>query len=130
MLKLIFSLIVALALTGCARDASISKFVDPVQAFHLIELDGAPFGARATIQFPEAGQVVGQGPCNRYGAAQTVPYPWFAIEGIAATRMACSDLASEAAFFAALEDMTLAEVSNDTLILSNSSGRQMVFEAR
>jgi heat shock protein HslJ len=44
--------------------------------------------------------------------------------------MACPEMVAETAFFEALDDMTLSEASGDTLILSNSDGRQMVFVAR
>lgn len=117
-------------MNGCAADESITGFVDPSAQYHLVEIDGAPLGANATIAFPSAGDVVGQAPCNRYFATQTKPYPWFALNGIGATRMACPDLDAETAYFAALEAMTLAEVSGGTLILSNTDGRSMVFEAR
>lgn len=130
MLKFIPILLIGVLMAGCARDESISKFVDPQSEYHLVELDGVAFTARATIAFPEQGRVVGQAPCNRYFATQSVPYPWFAIEGIGATRMACPDLAAETMFFDALEGMTLAEAVGNTLILSNSVGRQMVFETR
>lgn len=117
-----------LALSGCLRDETIAGFVDSAVTYHLVEMDGAAFAQRATIAFPEPGRVTGKAPCNSYFAIQSVPYPWFALEGIGATRMACPDLPAEAAFFDALEGMTLAEVSGATLILSNSLGRQMVFE--
>ncbi len=123
-------LLAALGMNACSQDESIAKFVDPDVKYHLTELDGAPFEARATIAFPEAGRVVGQAPCNRYFANQTVPYPWFAVDGIGATRMACPDLAAETQFFSALEDMSLAEGLGDTLILSNEDGRRMVFVVR
>ncbi|MDB4213728.1 META domain-containing protein [Octadecabacter sp.] len=130
MLKIIPLLIVATVLSACSRDESISKFADPLAAYHLITLDNMAFSARATISFPEEGRVMGQAPCNTYFAMQSVPYPWFALEGIGATRMACPDLAQESEFFGALEGMTLSEVIGDTLILSNSVGREMVFVAR
>ena len=95
----------------------------------LSELDGAPFAARATLGFPEAGRIAGQGPCNRYSGEQTVPYPWFATENITSTRRACPDLAAEQAFFAALAAMTLSEVAGDVLILRDDTGREMVFRA-
>jgi heat shock protein HslJ len=44
--------------------------------------------------------------------------------------MACENLSAETVFFAALEEMMLAEASGDTLILSNTDGREMVFVAR
>ena len=46
------------------------------------------------------------------------------------TRRACPELPEETAFFKALEQMTLAEVVGETLILSNTEGGEMVFEAR
>lgn len=119
-----------IALTACRADESLSQFADPEAEYHLIELDGAAFVARATIAFPTEGEVTGQAPCNRYFAAQSVPYPWFQVHNIGATRMACPELDAEAAFFAALEDMTLSEVLGDTLILTNEAGRKMVFVAR
>jgi heat shock protein HslJ len=117
-------------LSGCSRDESISKFVDPASEYHLVELNGLAFSSTATIAFPEQGRVVGLSQCMRFFASQTVPYPWFSLEGIGSTRMACPNLPQETAFFDALEGMTLAEVSGRTLILSDSIGRQMVFEAR
>ncbi|MBU2992615.1 META domain-containing protein [Octadecabacter sp. 1_MG-2023] len=119
-----------LALAACQGDESVSKFTDPEAEYQLAEIDDAPFTALATISFPEEGRVEGQAPCNRYFATQTAPYPWFALEGIGATRMACENLAAESAFFAALEVMTLSEVQGGTLILSNVDGRSMVFKAR
>ena len=116
--------------SACVPDERVASFIEPTVEYYLIDLDGAPFDGTATISFPETGKVVGQAPCNRYFAAQTEPYPWFSLEGIGATRMACLDLNLESAFFAALEEMTLSEVSGDTLILSNTDGRQMVFVAR
>ena len=44
--------------------------------------------------------------------------------------MVCPELEVEGAFFAALEDKSLAEVVGDTLILTNDAGHRMVFEAR
>lgn len=46
-----------------------------------------------------------------------------------ATKMACSELASETNFFSALTDMTLSEVGNETLILTNDQGRSMIFKS-
>ena len=129
-MRILLSLLMILALVGCQPDESVSKFTDPNAEYHLIEIDGEPFTARATIAFPKEGEVVGQAPCNRYFARQTVPYPWFALEGIGATRMACEDLNAETTFFAALSEMSLAEVVDGTLILTNEAGRGMVFEAR
>jgi len=113
----LLGLLSLIALTACQQDESVSKFA-------------VAFTSRATIAFPKEGEVVGQAPCNRYFATQTVPYPWFALSGIGATRMACPELEAESAFFAALEDMSLVEIVGPTLILTNEAGREMVFEAR
>jgi heat shock protein HslJ len=129
-MRYLMSLLTFLVLAACQQDETVSKFASPDAEYHLIEIDGSPFEAWATIVFPTQGEVVGQAPCNRYFAKQTVPYPWFALEGIGATRMACPDLEAETAYFAALEDMSLVEVVGDTLILTNEAGRRMVFVAR
>lgn len=116
-------LLLPLILAGCAADETISGFADPQAIYALEGLDGA------TIQFPEQGRVAGQGPCNRYFANQTAPYPWIKIGPIGATKMACPDLEQEQAFFQALEQSTLAEVSGPTLILTTDSGEELVFRA-
>jgi heat shock protein HslJ len=130
MLKILPILIPLTFLNSCVGDESIAGYVDPSAEFILVEIDGEAINLRTTIAFPAVGEVVGQAPCNRYSATQTAPYPWFSVDGIGTTRMACPDMAAEAAFLAALQDMTLSEASGDTLILSNSDGRQMVFVAR
>ena len=130
MFKFISAFLPFIFASACVPDERVSSGIEPTIEYNLIDLDGAPFDGTATISFPEPGKVVGQAPCNRYFATQTEPYPWFSLEGIGATRMACPDLNVESSFFAALEEMTLSEVSGDTLILSNTDGRQMVFVAR
>ncbi len=115
--------------SACSSDETISAFVDPATVFRLHEIDGAAFDAKATVQFPKPGQITGQAPCNSFHGVQSLPYPWFGADPIAATKRGCPDLPAEARFFAALGDMTLAEVSGDTLILSNDAGRQMLFRA-
>lgn len=122
-------LLFLLALSACSSGQSVSKLADRTAEYVLIEIDGVPFAANATLRFPHAGEITGQTPCNSYFANRTVPYPWFGIEGVGATRMACPAQAAEAAYFAALEDMTQADVRGGVLILSNSNGRRMVFEA-
>ncbi|MDU8943911.1 META domain-containing protein [Ovoidimarina sediminis] len=116
-----------LTLAACAGDETISGYADRDATYLLSDLFGEPFDATATISFPEEGQIAGTGPCNAYSAAQSAPYPWFEPGPIAATRRACPDLSAEAAFLAALETMTLSEVTGDVLILSDEDGREMVF---
>ena len=116
-------------LAACGPDETISGYADPKATYVLREIDGAPFASIATIRFPQEGQVAGSGPCNGYTASQSVPYPWFALGPIAATRKACPALGDEGTFFEALATMEFAEVTGDVLILSNGNNQQLVFQA-
>jgi len=122
-------LLPVLALAACT-DESLSGYADPAAIYRLTKIDGAPFAARATASFPDKRRIAGQAPCNRYSGELSAPYPWFKTGPLMVTRMACADLAAEQIFFAALTDMTLAEVQGPTLILSNIDGREMVFTAQ
>ena len=115
----------ALVLAGCA-DETISGYAAP-GPWRLVSIDGEPYPAEATMDLSVPGRVSGRGPCNGWSAAQRVPYPWFEIGPVTATRMACPALADEAAFFGALEAMELAEASGDVLVLSTADGREMEF---
>lgn len=115
--------------TACVGDESLAKYGASGKVWSLSEIDGAAFGALATMEFDDAGWIKGQAPCNRYSVQQKAPYPWFEVGPTMATKMACPDLAAENAFFTALSAMTLSEVGNTTLILSNDAGRTMVFKS-
>ncbi|MEL7013948.1 MAG: META domain-containing protein [Pseudomonadota bacterium] len=128
MIRAALGLSVFTAFISCA-DATLSGYGSADRLWVLKEIDGAAFTARATLEFPEEGVLQGKAPCNTFRGTQTVPYPWFKAENIAATRMACPELEAENAFFTALSEMTLAEVGGDTLLLSNDAGREMVFLA-
>jgi len=119
----------ALAVTACRADETVGAYGAADRTWMLVELDGAPFEPRATLAFPEKDRIAGKAPCNSYSGAMTAPYPWFEAVQMSVTSMACPDLEAEAAFFSALGDMTLSEVSGDTLILSTEAGRGMVFKA-
>lgn len=123
------ALLALMAVFSCGADETISAFADAETTWALDELDGLAWTAGGTLTFPEEGRVAGRAPCNVFTGAQAAPYPWIEFGPIAATRMACPDLEAEQRFFTALEEMTVAEVSGDTLILSNDAGRQMVFRA-
>jgi heat shock protein HslJ len=116
-------------LVSCGSDETISGYADRKMIYALASIDNAPFTARATIAFAKEGAVNGTRPCNTFQAAQSVPYPWFALGPIASTRRACPDLGQETAYFAALADMHFAEVAGTVLILSNKAGGEMVFQA-
>ncbi len=115
------------ALFGCQSDETISAYAG--DGYRLISLDGQDFPAEATLFVGEPGVIHGRAPCNSYSGEQTAPYPWFETGVIRATRRACADLDAETAFLRALGEMAFAESSGDTLILSNSTGREMVFQA-
>ncbi|WP_428512541.1 META domain-containing protein [Roseovarius sp.] len=117
------------SLLNCSGDETLSGHGAADRTWQLAELDGAAFDARATITFPEEGKIVGEAPCNRYFAAQLQPYPWFEAAEIGTTRRACPDLAQETAYLDALGAMSLAEVTETTLILSTPEGREMIFRA-
>lgn len=116
-------------LVDCTGDETLSGYGAADVTWKLIEINGTAFQAEATLQFPEEGKITGEGPCNSFFGAQTLPYPWFMADQIASTRRACPELGSEALMLQTLEKMTLAEVSANVLILSNDAGEQMVFEA-
>ena len=126
MKKLVMIALVLLA--GC-KDETVSGYAADGALWKLETINGALFGARVTMTFPELGKIAGQAPCNRYFGTQTAPYPWIEVKGIASTKMACPDLKAESAFFKTLESMTLSEAVGSTLILSNDKGDEMVFRA-
>ena len=107
----------------------MAKYGGAGKVWVLSEVDGAPFTARATMEFDKAGWIKGQAPCNRYSVKQEAPYPWFKVGPTMATKMACPDLDAETKFFNALSDMTLSEVLGNVMILSNDAGREMVFKS-
>lgn len=118
-----------LLITSCRADETLRAYGAADRVWTLTELDGAPFTARATLEFPEDDRITGQAPCNRYFSVNSVPYPWFKAGPIGSTKMACPDMVTEAQFFAALGVMTLSEVAGNVLILSTPEGREMVFKS-
>lgn len=121
--------IIALTLLAACKDETISGYAADGALWQLKSINGAPFTARATLTFPEPGKIAGRAPCNSYFGAQKAPYPWFEIDSVASTKMACPDLKLENQFLQALGKMTLSEATGNTLILSNDKGDQMVFKA-
>lgn len=116
-------------LSGCFQDETVSAYGAANKTWALVELDGQPFGPRATLTFPERGKIAGKAPCNSYSGTLDAPYPWFDAQQLVVTRMACPDLEAEAVFFAALSRAGQSEVAGDTLILRNDAGQEMVFKA-
>lgn len=122
-------LLIAL-LAGCGADETVSGVVSPETVFLLESIADAPFAAKATITFPGAGKVLGEAPCNRWSAAQSLDFPLVKIGPILSTKRACAQQADEAAFFAALETMRRVDATGRVLILSDNAGTEMVFRAQ
>ena len=114
-------------LAGCGDETS-SGYATPGAEYHLQEINGTAFPARATITFPEKGRIAGYGPCNSWSATQSAPYPWFKATSIGGTEIACPDLDQEQIFYQRLAAMTLIEFSGPTLLLANDAGDEMLFQ--
>ncbi|MBB3992657.1 heat shock protein HslJ [Sulfitobacter undariae] len=130
MKTVLIPLLIALSLTAaCRKDETVSAYGGADHVWTLKTLNGNIFPAPATLTFPEVGQIAGNGPCNSYFGAMDAPYPWFQAGPIGSTRRACPDMRAETVFLDSLKAATLIEVVDDTLILSNPEGLEMIFKA-
>ncbi|PRY20260.1 heat shock protein HslJ [Aliiruegeria haliotis] len=125
-----FTVLVGVALVAGCADETISGYANREATYRLEEMHGAPVEWPATIRFPERGRVVGQGPCNDFSAAQSLVYPWIEVAQPNATRRMCPDMAAEQGYLEALQAAHLVEVSGPVLILTDDTGREMVFRAQ
>jgi heat shock protein HslJ len=129
MTRFCFALTAALGLVAClpaGADGVPSDYL--AIEWKLVAINGQPFPAHATLDLATAGKIAGQGPCNRFFAAYDGTLPEFRPGAIAATRMGCPDLAAEVAMFAALDQMTRADVvAPVTLLLTGPDGASMEF---
>ena len=116
-----------LALAACASQETVSQYGGTNYLWKLSEIDGVPVDYAAELSFAADGGVSGEGPCNAFTANQSKPYPWIEIEIDVVEQIYCVDIDREEAFFAALQDMALVEVSGPVMLMSNDAGRQMVF---
>ena len=119
--------VVLLALAGCVS----STPDEPPYWWKLVSIDGKPFAANAQIAFQgeHGDRIIGQAPCNNFsGRVVKEPFPTVRFVDIAATEMACDDLAAETQFFAALGEMTGEGVGIGYLYLVNDAGRRMDFK--
>lgn len=112
---------------ACQADETLRAYGAADKVWVLSEINDQPFNAKADLTFPDEETIAGSAPCNRYSASMTVPYPWFEVGPIAATKRACPDLQDESFFFEKLREMTLSEVLGKILILSTPEGQKMVF---
>ena len=120
-------LLILFALTACVGDETATGYAQSDGEYTLVEIGGSTVESRATIAFDEGGRISGQAPCNRYFTQSKVPYPWFEVGPIGATKMACPNLAEESEFFRMLEAMTLIEFSGPLVLLTNDDGASMTF---
>lgn len=121
-------LILALTMTACKADETISGYTDADAIWELVEINGGSPQSTITLTFPEKGKIAGRAPCNRYFGTQTKPLPWFQTGPIASTKMACPNLDEEQVYFQTLEKSSLAEITKTTLILSNDTGPLLTFK--
>lgn len=119
-----------LYLTVWQPDETLRRYGGEGIVWEVTTLKGQPFEAEATLTFPRRNVIVGQGPCNRFQSTNTTPYPWFKAGPIAATRMACPALDTEYAFFAALNQATIAVIADRTLTFSTDETELIVLKAR
>lgn len=125
----ILTLAVTLGLAACDPTETVTKYGGADYLWQLVEIDGTPVDYKAELMFGPHGSVNGESPCNTFSAIQSKPYPWIEIKIDVVEQIYCPDIDDEAAFFAALQDMSLVEVSGPNMVLSNDkTGRQMVFK--
>lgn len=118
-----------LGLTACDPSETVTKYGGMDYTWKLTEVDGTPIDYNALLSFGPHGSVNGEGPCNGYSGGQIKPYPWVDIQIDFVEELYCSGIDDEEAYFAALSEMTLVEVSGPNMVLSNDeTGRQMVFK--
>lgn len=93
---MIAMLVLGQILTGCVQ-VNVKRAVPPPPSslvgtqWRLESLAGRPAldGVEATLEFPEAGRIAGNGSCNRFDGAATITGERMQMGAIAATRMAC-----------------------------------------
>lgn len=120
----LLSLAALLAVTTSAACAQGPAGAD----WQLVSVDGVAVDYRATLRIAADGGLSGQAPCNSWAGLNGARLPELQLQGLRATRMACDRLGEEAAFFAALEAMTRAEVTEDgRLVLTGPEGRSLEF---
>lgn len=115
----------ALLLAACVSPAMSEGEIEEVD-WHLVGLEGQAVGWKASLRF-DGDSVTGKAPCNSFGGANAAKLPGVSLGPLRATRMACPDLAQEAAFFETLAAMQRAELDQGHLYLIGAEGRIMEF---
>jgi len=123
------ALIAALCAAAAAAPAAAqSPYDNPNVTWELTQIDTTFYKSKATLNFPEPGQVAGKAPCNNFTGMQKGTWPDFETGPLAVTRMACPEMAEENEFFRMLALMTSATTADETLTLSGD-GHLMIFIA-
>lgn len=76
-------------LQGCAGDPRQLLLGEP---WHVNRINGQDTTARITLQFTEEGRIHGQSGCNRYFGRYQLTGEGITTQGLAQTRMACSEI--------------------------------------
>lgn len=118
-------LIAALALFAAAQPGLADQAI-PGKDWILIEVDGGKPGYAASLSLAQPGKITGQAPCNSYFGSIMQTGDSFVVGGLAATRMACPDLAAEAAYLQMLQAVSHGVVQDGLLILTGN-GHEMRF---
>lgn len=116
----------AFTLGAYLKDETVTGYLPSDGPWLLQEIDGHDTDVPVALMFSRD-QVTLTGPCLHLRARQTAPYPWFEATGPDSNGNACPLSPVEAAANDVLAKVTMAEVSNDVLILSQTDGVEMVF---
>jgi heat shock protein HslJ len=93
-------------------------------AWNVVSIGAAPVsGPTFTL---EGDKVSGFGGCNRFGGSVKVEGDTLRLGPLAATRMACDQLAVEQSYFDALESVRGYSIDGDKLVLTSESGAALV----
>lgn len=117
----------SLALVAATVCAAQAQDILSDTIWRLESVTGDPVTAEVTLQIAADGTVSGTASCNQYTGQNTAALPEFSLGPMAVTRMACPDMTTEAAYLAALELITRAEIQDEKLVLTSVDGDQMVF---
>lgn len=110
-------------------DETLAGFAPTGSVYVLEEWAGNKELPHLTLHFERPGRISGKAPCNTFSGLITAPYPWFDLEDLEITKVACPSLSVEIALLSELRRMTIAEVSGDIIMLSSDQGITLTFMA-
>jgi heat shock protein HslJ len=110
-----------------AAAAGGGNWLLPGTTWRLAAIDGRRFPAPVTVTLTTDGRIEGQAPCNRFTADYTGRWPDLTFDAVAATEMACDDLALEQAFFAAMSRVNRGEHTEDGIRFRAPDGTYLDF---